>query len=180
MSNLVFLQISVDIKFAMHGHAVDLWLMFGSPVLKRFCSLTRHVSILMLQILNVIERKKNERSSEDVLANNQKRKRSWCCVQNTAYSTCIIITTKRSLAVLWRARGRHLHVQLLGVFFTEVIKQVRCSCPLVIQGMPLDFVRQNKILHVVGLSLAWQNNTKATSHANRSLHRERDCVISWT
>ena len=40
MSNVVFLQ-NVNIKFAMHGHAVDFWFMFTSPVLKRFCRLTQ-------------------------------------------------------------------------------------------------------------------------------------------
>ena len=56
MSNLVFLQI-VNIKFAMHRHASIFWFMFASPVLKRFCCLTRHVDILVLQIVNAIQRK---------------------------------------------------------------------------------------------------------------------------
>ena len=58
MSNFVFVEISVNIKFAMQEH-VDFWLMSASPVLhvKRFCSLTCHAEILMLQILNAIERK---------------------------------------------------------------------------------------------------------------------------
>lgn len=76
MSNLVFVQISVNIKFALHEHAADFWLMFASPVLKRFCSLTCYASILLLQILNANERKKERLKGQVKTSAQTVRKRN--------------------------------------------------------------------------------------------------------
>ena len=39
---------------------LSIWLMFANPVVNRFCSLTFYADIVMLQILNAIERKKGQ------------------------------------------------------------------------------------------------------------------------
>lgn len=68
MSNVVFVQTSVNIKFAMHGHAVR----FGSclQLLLQFDNLCRHS-----YAANFKHNRRKERYQENVSEDSQKRKR---------------------------------------------------------------------------------------------------------
>ena len=68
MSNVVFVQTSVNIKFAMHGHAVR----FGSCLqsLLQFDNLCRHS-----YAANFKHNRRKERYQENVSEDSQKRKR---------------------------------------------------------------------------------------------------------
>lgn len=105
MSNVVFLQ-TVNIKFAMHGHAVDFWFMFTSPVLKRFCSLTQlNTSCRYSYTANFKRNPKKERMRGQVKTLTQSEMKTvvmWFLKQSCTSPTILF---------------RHLHLHLLRFLF---------------------------------------------------------------
>lgn len=146
MGNFVFVQIFCEcIKFAMHKRVADFGSCLQNLVLKRFCNLTCQADILMLQILNAIERKKGQVKTS---------------VQRVRKGNSKLVMWYSTYCVFKQAQFCSTPTNLLrhDFWFTEVIKQEHRSFSLVIQDMLLDFVWQNETLHVDGLGFAWQLN----------------------
>lgn len=145
MSNVVFLQ-TVNIKFAMHGHAVDFWFMFTSPVLKRFCSLTQlNTSCRYSYTANFKRNPKKERMRGQVTTLTQTVRNENC--RDVVFKAVLHYSNEPVQAST---------CTFIEVFFSQKQLSQNWSFPLVIQDMPLDFIRQIETLHVARLGLAWQ------------------------